>query len=159
MSVPLAQIVSGFLPRAVALFAAGASVLVPGGVQAADTIRVKIDQAQVYQLPDNTSTIILGNPVVADITLLKKSNRMVVTGKSYGTTNLLALDASGNAISETIVRVAGDFKGLIVQRGLERESYDCSPRCQPTINLGDSGRYLGETAGMIKQYGSISSGK
>jgi Flp pilus assembly secretin CpaC len=128
-------------------------------ILADELINVKIDQAKIIELPESTSTIIIGNPVVADVTMLKKNNRMILTGKSFGSTNLIALDAAGNAIGESVIRVSADYKGLIVQRGLERESWDCSPRCKPIIKLGDSGRYMGETAGQIKQHNGLASGK
>ena len=145
------------LLHAVAFLIMGAAGLAPA--QAAETISVSIDQAKVVQLPENTSTIIIGNPVVADVTMLRKNNRMILTGKSFGQTNLIALDASGNAVGESVIRVSAGFKGLVVQRGMDRESWDCSPRCQPIINLGDSGKYLGETAGQIKQHNSMMGGK
>jgi hypothetical protein len=68
------------------------------------------------------------------------------------------LDNQGNAIAESHVQVATAFKGLIVQRGLERESYDCSPRCHAVINLGDGTKFMGETAGQIKQHNGMASG-
>ena len=125
---------------------------------AEDVIKVQIARAKVIELPANTTTIIIGNPVVADVTMLRKSNRMILTGKSFGSTNLIALDSGGNALGESIIQVASSFKGLVVQRGMERESWDCSPRCQPTISLGDSSRYFGETSGAISQFNSINSG-
>ncbi len=148
----------GVIGSALAACAALAMTLASQAARA-EIINVRIDQAMVMQLPDNTATIIIGNPVVADVTMMKKNSKMILTGKSFGSTNILALDASGNALGESVVRVSSGFKGLIVQRGMERESYDCAPRCQPTINPGDSSKYLGDTAGQIKQFGAISSGK
>ncbi len=139
--------------------AAAAALLFCGAAGAADLIKVNIDEAKVIQLPEQTSTIIIGNPVVADVTMLRKNNRMIITGKSYGQTNLIALDSGGNAIGESVIQVRGSFKGLIVQRGMERESWDCSTRCQPTINLGDAARYANDTAGMIKLHGGLATGK
>jgi Flp pilus assembly secretin CpaC len=147
-----ARATASALTLAATMFAAGAAL-------AADVISVKIDQAKIVELPENTSTIIIGNPVVADVTMLKKNNRMILTGKSFGSTNLIALDSGGNALGESIIQVSAEQKGLVVQRGLERETWDCSPRCQPTIAAGDSTKYLGETAGQIKQHNSLATGK
>ena len=127
--------------------------------QANDTIEVTLDQAKVLQLPPNTSTIIVGNPVIADITMLRRTNQMVLTGKGYGQTNMIALDADGNAIGESIVMVSGIKHGLIVQRGLIRETYSCNPRCQPTINLGDAPGFLAGTAGQIRARAAASTGR
>jgi hypothetical protein len=123
---------------------------------ATESITVKLDQAKIIQLPEGTSTVIVGNPGVADVTLLKKKGRMVLTAKGFGETNMLALDAQGNSIGESIVRVVAADNALIVQRGLERESYSCNPRCQPTVTLGDTGRYLQEAAGQVQQRNTFS---
>ena len=132
--------------------------LAAAAVRAEDVIQVLIARAKVIELPANTSTIIIGNPVVADVTMLRKSNRMILTGKSFGTTNLIALDSGGNALGESIIRVSSGFKGLVIQRGLERESWDCAPRCQPTFALGDSARFSGETSSAISQFNAVNGG-
>lgn len=124
-----------------------------------DVITVNLDRAKVIQLPDKTSTVVVGNPIIADVTLLKRSNRMVLTGKGFGETNLIALDASGNALGESIIRVMPGTKSLVLQRGMDRESYNCSPSCQPTVTLGDSSKYTGEIAGAIQSRNSMSVAK
>ncbi|MBX9741301.1 MAG: pilus assembly protein N-terminal domain-containing protein [Beijerinckiaceae bacterium] len=124
---------------------------------AAEIITVILDQAKIIQLPERTSTVIVGNPGVADVTLLKKNGRMIITAKGFGETNMLALDAQGNSIGESLVRVVAPEHALIVQRGLERESYSCNPRCQPTVNLGDTTRFMTETAGQVQQRNTFSS--
>lgn len=125
--------------------------------RAAEIITVVLDQAKIIQLPERTSTVIIGNPGVADVTLLKKNGRMIITAKGFGETNMLALDAQGNSIGESTVRVVAPEHALIVQRGLERESYSCNPRCQPTVNLGDTTRFMAETAGQVQQRNTFSS--
>lgn len=127
--------------------------------RAADTIEVVLDQAKILQLPPNTSTIIVGNPVVADITMLRGNKQMVLTGKGYGETNMIALDAGGNAIGESVVRVTGSNHGLIVQRGATRETYSCAPRCQPTINLGDANPYMSQVISGIRTRAGASGGR
>jgi Flp pilus assembly secretin CpaC len=127
------------------------AVLPRASVLAADRINVVLDEAKVLQLPPNTSTIILGNPGIADVSMLKRNNQMILTGKSYGQTNLIALDADGKSVGESIVLVTGVPGGLVVQRGLQRETYNCSPRCNPTINLGDDSKFMADTAGQAQQ--------
>jgi hypothetical protein len=88
------------------------------------------------------------NLIVADVTMLKGSGAMVVTGKGFGDTNLIALDAQGNVLLEKTVRVVPTGTVLIVQRGMERESYSCAPQCMPTVQLGD-GKSFGDTSGQV----------
>jgi Flp pilus assembly secretin CpaC len=136
-----------------------ALAFISGPARAEDVINVSIDQAKVIQLPDKTSTVIVGNPIVADVTMLKGNGKMILTGKGFGETNLIALDASGGTLGESVIRVTSQFRGLIVQRGLDRESYTCNPSCQPTVFLGDTAKYMGEVSGQIQAHNALSSGK
>jgi Flp pilus assembly secretin CpaC len=122
----------------------------------ADLIEVTIDQAKVLQLPDKTSTVVVGNPVIADVTTLrKKTNTIVLTGKNFGETNLIALDADGKELGESIVRVAAKSDTLVVQHGMDRESYSCNPRCQPVVSLGDSSQYTADVVSQIQSRMSL----
>ncbi len=109
-------------------------------------IVVALDQAMVLELPVRTTTIVIGNPGIVDATFLKHSNRVVLTGKSFGQTNVLALDASGAPVAQTQVRVASGPGALTVQLGTKRVSYSCTPRCEPTLQLGDDPSYAGQVA-------------
>ena len=60
----------------------------------ADTVTVNVDQARIMKLPDRVATIVIGNPLIADAAL-QSGGILVVTGKGYGSTNLLALDRAG----------------------------------------------------------------
>jgi Pilus formation protein N terminal region len=75
---------------------------------------------------------------------------MVVTGKGYGITNLIALDRTGSVLMEKMVEVEGPADVVVVYRGVERGSYSCTPNCERRITLGDNPAYfdvaLGQTA-------------
>ena len=114
---------------------------------APETVVVMVDHAKVVRLPEKAQTVIVGNPGIADVSV-QKNGVMVVTGKSFGVTNLIALDASGALLAESLVRVgAASDSVLTVQRGLDRESYSCTPSCQPLARLGDAQRFFGEVGG------------
>lgn len=116
---------------------------------ALETVAVLVDHAKVVRLPEKAQTVIVGNPSIADVSV-QRNGVMVVTGKSFGITNLIALDASGALLAESLVRVgAASDSVLTVQRGLERETYSCSPVCQPATRLGDAQRYFVETTGQV----------
>jgi hypothetical protein len=77
---------------------------------------------------------------------------MVITGKGYGVTNLLVLDRSGSLLMEKTVEVRGPDESVVVlYRGIERETYSCTPLCERRITLGDSNTYF---EAMIGQIGS-----
>ena len=114
-------------------------------------LSVAVNRAKVIKLPERTQTVIIGNPGVADISI-QKSGVVVLTGKSFGVTNFIALDSSGGMIGESMVSVSAPSDAtLMVQRGLERQTYSCTPVCQPSVALGDSGGYFAETKGQADQ--------
>jgi hypothetical protein len=117
-------------------------------------LSVTLDQAKIARIPDGTVTLVIGNPIVADVTMLKGTGSMVVTGKGFGETNLIALDAQGAIIDEKTVRVVPTGSVLVVQRGMERESYSCTPDCMPTVQLGD-GRLFSDASGQITQRNAL----
>jgi len=131
-------------------------VLLPAAVlaDAADTIAVNVDQAKLIRLPDHISTIVVGNPLIADV-LLQPGGMIVVTGKGYGATNVIAMDRSGKVVADRIIQVEGPTdQVLTVYRGVNRESYSCTPICQRRVTLGDSEVYFKST---IDQAGTLNS--
>lgn len=122
---------------------AGAGAAQPGPEP---VVTVLVDNAKVIRLPENARTVIVGNPFIADFTL-QKNGVLVLTGKSFGSTNLIALDAGGALIAETMIRVeASQTATVTVQRGLERQSLSCTPACQPVVQLGDDATFFGTAA-------------
>jgi Flp pilus assembly secretin CpaC len=113
---------------------------------AADTIRVAIDQATITKLPERVSTLVIGNPLIADVSV-QAGGLLVVTGKGYGSTNMIALDRSGAVLAERNIEVVGPHEEIVVvYRGVNRESYSCAPDCEPRMTLGDSADYFNQTA-------------
>ena len=120
----------------------------------AETISLRLDQARISRLPERVSTIVIGNPLIADVSL-QQCGLMVLTGKGYGSTNLIALDRNGDVLSEQSIQVREANDGVVtVYRGPERASYSCTPRCEERITLGDSNTYFNNA---INQAGSRAS--
>jgi Flp pilus assembly secretin CpaC len=119
-----------------------------------DRIAVYVDQAKLVKLPAKVSTIVVGNPLIADVTL-QSGGIIVVTGKGYGATNFIAMDRNGEVLVDRQIQVEGPSDRLVtVYRGIERESYSCMPQCQRRVTLGDSDNYFNTT---MSQAGSLSS--
>lgn len=112
----------------------------------AETVTVNVDQATVLKLPDKVATIVIGNPLIADASL-QSGGLLVVTGKGYGGTNLVALDRDGRVVMDKYVQVLGPSGDnlVVVYKGVERESYSCAPQCERRITLGDSTTYFTST--------------
>jgi hypothetical protein len=112
----------------------------------AETVTVNVDDAKVMKLPDRVATIVIGNPLIADATL-QSGGMLVVTGKGFGATNLLALDRTGRVVMSTTIQVISPAGSdlVVVYKGIERESYSCAPDCERRITLGDSPAYFAAT--------------
>ena len=120
---------------------------------AADSIHVNVDQAKLVKLPSRVATIVVGNPLIADVAL-QNGGIIVVTGKGYGATNFIAMDRAGDILVDRIIQVEGPTDQLVtIYRGVERESYSCQPICQRRITLGDGESYF---KAAINQAGSLS---
>jgi len=111
----------------------------------AETLVVLTDRAKIIKLPEKTKTVIVGNPIIADVTL-GKDGLVVLTGKSFGSTNLIALDAAGAILNESTIQVRQASENtMVMQRGMDRETYSCTPTCMPTVALGDETKYFNDT--------------
>lgn len=120
---------------------------------APETVAVNVDQAKLVKLPGKVATIVVGNPMIADVTL-QPGGLVVVTGKGYGATNFIALDRAGEILVDRVIQVDGptDQQLITVYRGVERNSYTCMPNCQRRVTLGDGGEYFKST---LEQAGTL----
>src|SRR5215475_11490044 len=121
---------------------------------APDAIAVNVDQARLVKLPSRVATIVVGNPLIADVTL-QSGGILVVTGKGYGATNFIAMDRTGEVLVDRQIQVEGPTEELVtVYRGIERESYSCTPVCQRRMTLGDGDNYFKSVSDQSTQMNS-----
>ena len=148
-----------------AIMATGLTAVAPlaasGTAQATEAMTVVLDQALVLPLPADVSTIVVGNPAIADATT-QNGSLMVVTGKGYGLTNLMMLDAKGRTVAEHLVHVVSPrISTVTVFRGgkaMDRLTYACAPRCEGTIVLGDSKDYFDRMKKQTEDRNKLASG-
>lgn len=119
--------------------------LLGSAVASAEPIDVIVDQAMVVKLPEKVATLVVGNPLIADVTL-QPGGTMIVTGKGYGATNVMAIDRGGAVLLDRMIQVEAPTEKLVtVFRGVNRETYSCTPVCQQRITLGDGSDYFKST--------------
>lgn len=122
-------------------------VLTPAAAQDGDALKVVLDQATIMKMPEKVTTIVVGNPLIADVAV-QSGGLVVVTGKGYGTTNVIALDRAGAVLMERAIVVSGGgAQNVQLYRGVERETYSCTPNCERRVTLGDSLTYFTTTIG------------
>ncbi|HVX98815.1 MAG TPA: pilus assembly protein N-terminal domain-containing protein [Pseudorhodoplanes sp.] len=138
-----------------ALFLLPAKADAPGDE---DRVTVQLDQATIMKVPDRVATLVVGNPLIADVTL-QPGNIAVLTGKGYGITNVMVLDRSGAVLTEKIIQVKGPVGNVVtVYRGVARETYNCAPKCEPRNTLGDAQPYFDGTLGQIATRSGLAQG-
>jgi hypothetical protein len=114
---------------------------------ASETLLVSLDQAQLMKLPERVATVVIGNPLIADVTI-QTGGVAVVTGKGYGATNMIVLDRTGATLMAKNIVVQGPRDRIVVvYRGVDRESWSCTPNCERRITLGDAGPFFDATLG------------
>lgn len=121
-----------FLSLAAALLALSAAA--PALAQG---MPIRIDQAARVVLSGTARDVIIGNPAVADVTVLD-GRTLVVTGKGYGITNLMVVDGRGRTILDRQIIVSASDDGRITMyRGPDLYNYACAPRCERTPMPGE----------------------
>lgn len=124
-----------------------ATVLALGAVapatadEASAPISVKVNMARILRIGSPAATVVVGNPGVADVTI-QDPQTLILTGKSYGQTNMIVLDAKGNPIADTLVEVIQSQADLVTMfNGSARNTVACAPSCAPVVMVGDSPAY------------------
>ena len=76
------------------------------------------------------SKVIVGNSDVADATVAD-AQTIVLTGRNFGTTNIVILDANGNAMLDERILVSIDEGNTVrVYRQTVRSVLSCTPNCE-----------------------------
>jgi Flp pilus assembly secretin CpaC len=119
-------------------FAGLASFAVLPAAATAEPIAVTVDRAKVLHISQPADVVIIGNPAIADATI-QDSQTLIITGRSFGTTNLIVLDKQGQSIASDLVTVSpSDDQVVTIYRRASRETLSCTPDCSPVMALGDT---------------------
>ncbi len=125
------------MARAVSVFAAAAAAFVALAPAQARDVEVGVDRAATIRLEADAAAVIIGNPLIADV-VAHDPRVLILTGRNFGATNIIALDAAGNQIFSTQVIVIDDSSArMTVHRGGARFSYLCTSTCQRDPMAGD----------------------
>ena len=104
----------------------------------AESIAVVVDRAKVLRISRPADVVIIGNPAIADATI-QDSQTLIITGRSFGMTNLIVLDASGQTIADETITVGPQNDQVVtVYRRALRETLSCTPDCSPVLAVGDN---------------------
>lgn len=120
---------------------ASASFLIPVEAIAANEVTIVADRAKVVRIAGEVGSVIVGNPSFADVSVQKKF--IIVHGRNFGQTNILVLDENGETLADLDVTIIkGPDRNISIYRGGQKASYACAPKCESTLQVGDSEGYF-----------------
>ncbi|KXF79552.1 hypothetical protein ATN84_04645 [Paramesorhizobium deserti] len=107
-----------------------ASLAGTAGASADEGIKLVTNQARVLRLARPADTVVVGNPEIADA-VVQDARTVVLTGKGFGVTNIVIIDADGSAIvDDQIVVGRDDTKTTRVYRRADVQMLSCTPFCE-----------------------------
>jgi Flp pilus assembly secretin CpaC len=123
--------------RFVVAAVAAVGLLAASGAAYARDIRVALDQAFPIRLAESAEGVAIGNPSIAGVSV-QNDRFLFVTGRSYGSTNLVVVGAGGRVLYSGRVVVTPDETNVVmVTRGVETARLECTPLCRPRPDIGD----------------------
>ena len=107
---------------------------------------VSMDEARIITFPQPVATVFVGNPAIADITVID-SRHAYLLGKTFGVTNMIGLDADRNSVMNRVVAVTNRNGGEVtLHRGADTYNYTCTAsRCETGPRPGDPAAYVSNT--------------
>jgi hypothetical protein len=106
---------------------------------AAGDVALSLDEVHTLTFATPVATVYVGNPAIADITMID-ARHAFVQGKGYGRTNIVALNHDGEQVfgAHVTVVAAEGANTVILNRGAQRITLNCAGgRCEPTPMPGD----------------------
>jgi hypothetical protein len=108
----------------------------------AGPLTVEANKTVPLKLKGTAASVVLGNQNIADVAV-HDEHLIFITGKTFGTTNLMVFDRSGNQLLNTEVVVTVNSSNLVtVNRSGSNFTYDCAPTCRPVASPGDNSEYF-----------------
>jgi len=113
-------------------------------------IEVALDQVRILTFAAPVKTVFVGNPVIADITVIDPTH-VFVLGKNFGITNVVALDEKGReTLNEQVTVLERPGSAVTLQRGAAKTTLNCnSARCETTPTPGDDAERFATVSGQI----------
>lgn len=133
-----------------------AATLALDAAYAAPAMSIPLDEVRVVSFAKPVSLLYVGNPVIADVTIID-SRHAFVQGKAFGATNIVALDANGRPVANEQIVVSSKGNSVVtLQRGTQQMTYACAAsRCQSTPQPGDGKDAFDAATDQVQKYQSM----
>ncbi|MEI9929681.1 MAG: pilus assembly protein N-terminal domain-containing protein [Rhizomicrobium sp.] len=118
-------------------------------VRAAGGVAVTMDQVRVVSFTRPVSTVFVGNPIIADATVIDPYH-VFILGKAFGVTNMIALNQQSQTVSNQQITVARSGGVVTLHKGANQFSYACtSAHCEVNPLPGDAKGFVEDNSGTV----------
>lgn len=125
--------------------------LLMAGAAFASQFTVESGDTKILRLKKDAASVVIGNQNIADVAVAN-SQLLLISGKVFGTTNLIVFDSEGQTIYTADIVVTTSTANLVtVNRAGSNFSYDCTPDCRPGLAVGDNTTHFNTIYGQIEQ--------
>lgn len=125
------------------------------GVAAAQQFTVESGTTKPLRLTKPAASVVIGNQNVADVAVADPQ-LIFLTGKSFGTTNLLVMDDANNIIFSADVVVTTNSANLVtINRAGQAFTYDCAGECRDAPMIGDNEEHFARALSQAQQTKSL----
>jgi Flp pilus assembly secretin CpaC len=106
---------------------------VAGPALAGPRLSVALDHSERLSISRPAGSVIVGNPLVADVTVVDQRT-LYISGRGYGVTEVVVLDPLGRPVWQGDVVVSAPEGGQVsVYRGSKATEMACAGVCAPSI--------------------------
>jgi hypothetical protein len=118
-----------------------------------DGLVVPMDEARLITFTQNVATLFVGNPTIADVTVID-SHHAYLLGKTFGSTNMIGLDANNHQVLNSQINVTNRVIGAVtLNRGADTYNYSCTRlHCETNPRPGDPTSYVSTTESAAQQH-------
>ncbi|KDA03245.1 pilus assembly protein N-terminal domain-containing protein [Hyphomonas oceanitis] len=128
------------------------------GAAAARDISVETNKTVPVRISGGAASIVIGNKNIADVGV-HDEHLIFITGKAFGTTNIMIFDKAGNQIMSSDVVVTSNSANLVtINKSGASYTYDCSPGCRSVMSTGDQAEYFDQIVRQQKGLQSLNDG-
>lgn len=144
------------------IFAKSCTIALAGGIlastAAAQNISVETNKTVPVRISGGAASIVIGNKNIADVGV-HDEHLIFITGKAFGTTNIMIFDKAGKLILSSDVAVTANSANLVtVNKSGASYTYDCAPECRSVMSPGDQTEYFEQVFGQQKGLQSLNEG-
>lgn len=116
----------------------------------ASDVGVPMDEVRIVTFKQPVATVFMGNTTIADVNMIDARHAFIL-GKTFGETNMIALNGSGHQVANDHVTVFGRRMGMVtLNKGANQYNFTCTKaHCETQPVPGDEKQYFDATHGAV----------